>query len=369
LFVRFSSNTDIGSIGFNGTLTFIQGNDTEIIPPAVINNFPSINNQEFVIKEHELADNFIGKIIAYDTDPGQKLAYTITSGNNDGLFNLSNLTGDLKVTRNDVFEVGSVSRELIVKVTDNGQDPKSSSATIVVNFVGESSLIYIDPENRNDASENGSIQHPFDSWQDVVFTEGNSYLQKRGTTAVLDKILLGADNISLGAYGEGELPVIEGQTSLYLISGFERRNITLSDLHIRGENAVSCIYFLGNTSDNIAVDHCILEGATNAIRIVDGKTFTIKYNTISSEFEGIAAAASTSNIYYNIFKNNQTAVNVINNTSSANIYNNIFVDNVESVSTTYAELTLYNNIFYMTGSDQQAIVAGSDHIVSDHNIF
>jgi len=57
------------------------------------------------------------------------------------------------------------------------------------------------------------------------------------------------------------------------------------------------------------------------------------------------------------------------NSSRANIYNNVFYDNYEAVTATYAELTLYNNIFYLADQSQYAIRHQSDKIVSDYNIF
>ena len=43
---------------------------------------------------------------------------------------------------------------------------------------------YIDP-SQTDPDEDGSIEHPFDSWSDIryrgLWAAGNSYLQRRGT--------------------------------------------------------------------------------------------------------------------------------------------------------------------------------------------
>ncbi len=145
--------------------------------------------------------------------------------------------------------------------------------------------------------------------------------------------------------------------------------INVNNLDLRCDDAVSCIYFLGSNSDNITIERCVLQNSAGAIHITDGKKFIIRYNTISSEREGISSTASITEIYYNIFKDNATAVNVMSNLSSAYIYNNVFYNNHESVSISYAELTLYNNIFYMTTAGQKAIRQDSKLIASDHNIF
>jgi hypothetical protein len=103
--------------------------------------------------------------------------------------------------------------------------------------------------------------------------------------------------------------------------------------------------------------------------MVDGKTLITKYNVITSGQEGINSSTRANEIYYNIFRNCGTAVNVTSNQSKANIYNNVFVDNNQSISLSYAELTLYNNIFYLTAPGQKAVSQGSGKISSDNNIY
>ena len=233
----------------------------------------------------------------------------------------------------------------------------------------QSNMVYIDPNNISDPLENGSLSHPFDSWSDVTWKSGKVYVQKRGTTAPVGKILISADDVTLEAYGEGESPIIISETSTYVISAFQRKDLIIKDLHIKGTKAVSCIYFLGNLSDNITIEHCILDDASNAIRIAEGKNFTIKYNSISRTNEGIYSTATLTKVFYNIFKNNENAINVMSNISKTEIYNNVFFNNIQSVSVSYAELVLYNNIFYFTDVKQKAIKHGSGSLNSDHNIF
>jgi hypothetical protein len=363
LFVRFSSDTEDQAMGFTGTLSFIQGNYQEII-----NNAPKIDNQVFIIKENEFTNNYIGKIQAYDLDAGQTLSYAITAGNESNILTLNKKSGELSASTKDLFASGNNTIALTIEVTDNGNEIKSSSAIIEVNFIGDPTIVYIDPDNQNDLSEDGSIDHPYDSWQDIAWKENSTYLQKRGTKASTDKVLIGANNISIGAYGAGELPIIASQTNNYLINGYDKSNIMLTDLHLISENAVGCIYFLGSNSDNIIIEHCTIEG-NNAVRITDGKKITIKYNIIKGKNEGLNSTAVTTEVYYNIFKNNKTAVNVMSKLSYAKVYNNVFVDNQEAISVSFADLTIYNNIFYLTSADQKALKKGSNPIASDHNIF
>ncbi|RPJ76039.1 MAG: T9SS C-terminal target domain-containing protein, partial [Alphaproteobacteria bacterium] len=247
-------------------------------------------------------------------------------------------------------------------------EPESSSAKITITFISGTN-VYLDPLNTNDPDEDGSLLHPFDSWEDITWVEGNNYLQKCGTTIRADYIVIGANYTSIGSYGNGAKPVIESQTTGFVIRGFEKSNISINNLSIKGIQSSSLIYFLGNSCDNIIIENCIFESSLNAIQIMDGLNFTIRYNTISVENDAINTAARSNDIYYNIFKRNSVAVRVMGNASNANIYNNVFYDNSEAVSATYAELTLYNNIFYLADQSQFAIRHHTDKIISDHNIF
>lgn len=71
---------------------------------------------------------------------------------------------------------------------------------------------FIDPSAS--ASGNGSLASPYNSWLDVTFEAGTTYLQKRGTIA-REKVTVDAsgteDNaIAIGAYGSGSDPIIQG---------------------------------------------------------------------------------------------------------------------------------------------------------------
>lgn len=347
----------------------LQVETTPAQATTIFNNPPVIKDQEFIVNESNFSGNIIGRISSTDPDAGQKLSYSIKSGNASGLFRINSQTGELKATTDKIFGAGTLKHDLVVSVIDDAIEPKSATASIIIKLVGNSNTVYINPENTNDAIANGSIYHPYPSWDDVTWKEGFNYLQKRGTSVQVEKVIIGASHVTLGDYGEGELPVITSNTNTYLIVGFDKSNIKVQNLRLQSSKAVSCIYFLGNMCDSIIIDHCILTASDNAIKMAGGKTLISKYNTITSEHEGVNSSATDNNIYYNIFKKCITAVNVMSNQSKANIFNNIFIDNEQSISVSYAELTLYNNIFYMTAPGQKALTHGKDKIVSDNNIF
>jgi hypothetical protein len=229
--------------------------------------------------------------------------------------------------------------------------------------------MYINPENTSDPAQDGSIEHPFDSWSDVAWNDGYTYLQKSGTTAIVSGIVIGAGNVTLDSYGDGNAPVIKSATNNYLISGFEKSNVFIQNLNLQADKAISCVYFLGSTCSNIHVEHCTIEGYENSIKTMDCQSVFVKYNTISAINEGLYSTATENEIYYNVFKNNRISVNIVGTDSKANVFNNVFAANENSVTASYAELNIFNNIFYLPDASQSAIDYNADKLTSDNNIF
>ncbi len=132
--------------------------------------------------------------------------------------------------------------------------------------------VYIDPTNKDDPSENGTLDHPYDSWNDVRFVNGRSYLQKCGTIDTIRAIEYNVDNLTFGSYGSGAKPKIFCQTKSgeHAFKGYSKDNITFRNLEIfTNGNGVSCIYFNANCTGGV-VDSCILHSASWGIRITSG---------------------------------------------------------------------------------------------------
>jgi hypothetical protein len=336
---------------------------------STVNNPPIISDQKFTVFEKDYSNSVIGTVTSTDPDAGQQLTYSIASGNTAGLFEIDSKTGVLKATQLNIFGSGTFNYTLTVQVTDNASAPKSASANVSVKLVGNSKTVHIDPANTTDLLANGSVSHPYSSWDQITWLEGYSYLQKKGTTAKVDKIQIGANDVTIGSYGEGDLPVISSETNTYLLSGFEKSGIKIDQVNLQAPKAVSCVYFLGSSNDTISISQSIIVGNTNGIKLVDAQTFVSKYNTITSNHEGVFTTAVNNEIYYNIFEKCSTAVNIMGNKAQAKIYNNVFIDNKESLAISYAELTLYNNIFYLNEPGQIALNHGTGKVSSDHNIY
>ena len=77
-------------------------------------------------------------------------------------------------------------------------------------FIFGQNTIYIDPTNSGDPGQNGTYDHPYDSWNDVAFQNNFTYLQKCGTTYNLPNRIeiVSKHGVKLGSYGTGAKPVI-----------------------------------------------------------------------------------------------------------------------------------------------------------------
>jgi hypothetical protein len=353
----------------------VSEDTTETTEPADVTNMaPVVLNQTFICADTLKNGKGVGQVIATDPDSDQLLSYEILSGNTSNAFNINASTGILSVA-NSTYLQNNDQFLLEVTVRDNHQQSKSDTGLVIINVnhvvrtVPKTNIYYIDPSNINDLSEDGSITHPFDSWSDVNWESGNSYLQKSGTIAYEKKINLGANNITIGAYGEGDLPVIRSQAKDFAMRAYERKNITINNVHLIAEEAISCIYFLGSTCDSVSINNCVFESSNNGVRIIEGKTFDISYNTFIKCVDAIYSFAENNRIFYNVFRENHTAINVNSYLSKANIFNNVFYYNAVGVSASYSELVIYNNIFYLEEQNNQALNYNFDKLISDNNIY
>ncbi len=101
----------------------------ELAKPA--NKVPEISDQSFEINDSKEVNDLIGQIIANDEDTGQVLTYTIVEGNENKLFALDALTGEL-VANTSIPATADQTIVLTVQVTDNGSTPLSASAQVSI---------------------------------------------------------------------------------------------------------------------------------------------------------------------------------------------------------------------------------------------
>jgi len=154
---------------------------------------------------------------------------------------------------------------------------------------------YVDPAYTGSV-KNGSIENPYTNWNEIQFESDNIYLQKRNTAIILsDTISINGENLNgdsisniiIGAYGEGELPIIRGipNSRNDIITMTICDNITIEnleligDINYDGDTTVACISPSGYWTDgvpgclNVFIKNCKLSGAYNPIRIMNFKTY------------------------------------------------------------------------------------------------
>ncbi len=257
-----------------------------------------------------------------------------------------------------------------MRVTDNGEGELSDIAQILINLFPSTNVTYIDPDNSQDAAMDGSIDHPFDSWKKVLWEEDVVYLQKRGTTSLEENTIeITASNISIGAYGSGDDPEIINQTEEYAIQSVDNENITIRNISIKADNALSCLYFLGEQSDNMTIEYCKLECPECGIRAISGGAFYISKNIIKQSINGIFLITDFAEINYNNFSDNEQAINMKTSQGDARIFNNVFCDNRKAIVAEEAQTLIYNNIFYFSSATDCAIEYTSMNCYSDYNIY
>jgi len=131
--------------------------------------------------------------------------------------------------------------------------------------------IFIDPGFPKEQFQNGTMNNPYSSWQMVKFVPGITYLQKRNTTDTVDHINLKESFVCIGAYGEGDKPVVYCKTQFnkHGVSSSKNNNISIKNLEILAPDGMSCIY-LSTGNQNFLIDSCILHNSEWGIRITSG---------------------------------------------------------------------------------------------------
>ena len=165
-------------------------------------------------------------------------------------------------------------------------------------------VIYIDPGNGGDPGQNGSIDHPYDSWFDFSIAAGKTYLQKRGTVSNWGNNQIqknGINNVTIGAYGTGAKPVIKSSTggAVFYIWGFNHWKI--QNIEFRAPNSYAAVWARGTYGSwtYLELDSCVIKGGGNqgAIHLDDGDSLVSKYVVIDSVMLDGYLMGNTDHIY------------------------------------------------------------------------
>ncbi len=96
-----------------------------------INHSPVIADQVFDLSDGVSVNDLVGTILATDPDEGQKLNYSITKGNEDGLFALDIASGELFLQKSIPLDAPETI-SLVVEVKDNATTPLAANATVII---------------------------------------------------------------------------------------------------------------------------------------------------------------------------------------------------------------------------------------------
>jgi VCBS repeat-containing protein len=102
---------------------------------AQANHLPTVNAATFTLAENSLVDTAVGMVKATDTDAGQTLTFSITSGNVNGAFKINGTTGAISVANSGTLNFETTPQfVLTVQALDNGVPALSGSNFITINL-------------------------------------------------------------------------------------------------------------------------------------------------------------------------------------------------------------------------------------------
>jgi hypothetical protein len=145
--------------------------------------------------------------------------------------------------------------------------------------------VFINPNNISDNSRDGTLEHPFISFDEVSWKNNTTYALKRSTILRCGQIRIQADGVTLASYGDGQRPLIwctdvtnESGNRHAIISDWNGINdITIRDIEVTAPDASSCIRFLSDCQ-NMNVINCKLHDSDWGLRSIGNNNLYI-YNT------------------------------------------------------------------------------------------
>ncbi len=251
-------------------------------------------SQDLVIAEVASAGDTVGYA---KTSPAVTLTaptFEITGGDDTARFVMEATTGLITVAEGASFDAAT---EATIPLTVRVGEPAlgSNTAVVTVHVLAADTTVFIDPDNSADTAQDGSIDHPYDSFTDVSITSGYAYLLKRGTQTQFDGALeIGVSDLLIGAYGTGERPYFEASSNSHAIYNWSGpQNVTVRDLEIRSDGD-SCVRFGGASGANETIDNVVCHGPGWGIRAFAVTGLTIVYSEIYDiRDDGIFTAENT----------------------------------------------------------------------------
>ena len=140
--------------------------------------------------------------------------------------------------------------------------------------------IYINPDAGPGGT--GTEAAPFDSWGDVTWVDGNTYLQRAGTSEDTNLVITEA-NVTLGSYGAGAKPVIQHTSGIGIRhnQAAPKNNLTIDGFKVDGDGTgTQGIVLEGGTGHSLS-NLIIGNNTAQGIRGNQGPTFTLDGFSIS----------------------------------------------------------------------------------------
>lgn len=129
--------------------------------------------------------------------------------------------------------------------------------------------VYIDPTNSGDPAQNGSIDHPYDSWSDFTIQNNNTYKMKRGTSCTNSSSIsmVSKSNVTLSTYGSGARPTITYTGGAQNINADGCSNIVIEGFKLINGPAgvISCGAHGGRSASNQTIRDCETVGGWRGI--------------------------------------------------------------------------------------------------------
>lgn len=139
--VTATDSNGVGGLTGSGTVAVTLNN---------VNDAPEIADAAFTILENSAAGTVLGTMAATDDDAGQKVTYSIVSGNTNGAFTIDPNTGKITVANAAALDFETTpTLSLGVQAMDNGNPPNSrvALATVSLTNVDEPLSIVFRPVN------------------------------------------------------------------------------------------------------------------------------------------------------------------------------------------------------------------------------
>lgn len=248
-----------------------------------------------------------------------------------------------------------------------------SLAFVLASMPGRAADVYID--SNATAKGSGTILHPFQSIRETRIRSGNSYFLRRGGVYPGGIEIGGVENVTLGAWGEGAKPVIDGrgidEQGIRVVS---TRNVTVTELEVTRVKGAS-VLVLGSEGFRIHGNH--LHDALYGVAVNAGKLGprgTIESNVIEHVWgDGVGAWNLTPGV---VVRNNRVryfgndGIDVLGSTGAViegNTVHDSFDHELHSRGTTHAGIKAGGN--RGSGGGYNIVVGNSVYGVKNFGIW